>query len=160
MLRVRLICIGRAKAGLERDLAQRYLDRAVAAGRQVGLAFECRELDEARAPTSDLRKADEAARLHLVAGSTARIIALDEAGEAIESLAFAKLLGDARDANRGDLVLFIGGPDGLAPDLRRDAFRTIAFGAMTWPHQLVRIMACEQLYRAVTILTGHPYHRA
>lgn len=160
MLRVRLLCIGRVKVGLERDLAQRYFDRATAAGRQLGFTFECRELDEARGQRSDLRKADEAARLRLLAGSVTRGIALDEAGEAVDSPTFAKMLARARDDDWGELILLIGGPDGLAPDLLRDAYRTVAFGAMTWPHQLVRIMACEQLYRAVTILAGHPYHRA
>jgi 23S rRNA (pseudouridine1915-N3)-methyltransferase len=54
----------------------------------------------------------------------------------------------------------IGGPDGLAPALREKADLTLAFGAMTWPHQIVRALAAEQIFRAMTILSGHPYHRA
>ena len=160
MLRVSLVCVGRAKAGAERDLTSRYLERAKAAGRIAGLTFELRELDESRARRPADRKTEEAAAIRACAGADARLLALDETGRALDSLGFAALVGGARDEGIGALALVIGGPDGLAPDLRDQAFRTLAFGAMTWPHQLVRIMASEQLYRAVTILTGHPYHRA
>ena len=160
MLRIALICVGRAKASAERELERRYLERAKAAGRAAGLACDLRELDESRARRPDDRKAEEAAaiRAAIVAGTP--LIALDERGTSIDSLAFASLLGRARDEGAGHLALVIGGPDGLAPELLSDARAVIAFGALTWPHQLVRIMAAEQLYRAVTILTGHPYHRA
>ena len=70
------------------------------------------------------------------------------------------MIGAARDGGLGRFALVIGGPDGLDPAWRQTASHVLAFGAMTWPHQLVRVMASEQLYRAATMLTGHPYHRA
>ena len=160
MLRVSLLCVGRLKAGAERDLAARYLERAKLAGRSIGLAFELRELDESRARRPDDRKAEEARSILAAAGGSARLIVLDETGRHMSSDAFAAVVGAARDDGTSALALIVGGPDGLDPALRDAASVCLAFGAMTWPHQLVRIMASEQLYRAVTILSGHPYHRA
>ena len=154
-----LVCVGRAKPGAERDLASRYLERAKAAGRPIGLAIDSRELEESRARRPGDRKADEAKTILAEAGA-GRLIAFDEAGATLDSLGFAALLGGARDEGATALTLVIGGPDGLDATIRQRATAVIAFGAMTWPHQLVRIMAGEQIYRAVTILSGHPYHRA
>ena len=84
---------------------------------------------------------------------------LDERGKAFGSEAFAADLAAARDAGAPAYALIIGGPDGIDPELRAKSSLVLAFGAMTWPHQLVRIMAAEQIYRAITILSGHPYHR-
>ncbi len=159
MLRLSLVCIGRVKAGPERELAARYLERARLAGRSIGLAVAVRELDESRARRAEDRRAEEAAAIHAAAGSDTRLLVLDERGEAIGSDAFAALLDRARTGGR-ELALVVGGPDGLDPALLEAASARIAFGAMTWPHQLVRIMASEQVYRAITILAGHPYHRA
>ena len=159
MLAVTLVCVGRAKAGAERDLAARYIERAALAGRGLGLAIAVREIDESRARRPEDRKAEEAKAIRAVLGADARMIALDETGQAMDSVRFAGLVGGARDAGTA-LALVVGGPDGLDPAFRGAASHTIALGAMTWPHQLVRIMAAEQLYRAVTILSGHPYHRA
>lgn len=160
MLRVSLVATGRLKAGLERDLAARYLHRANVAGRPLGLAAEARELDESRARRAEDRKREEAEALRAVFPATTLIVALDEAGRTLDSPGFANLFRMARDGGRNALIVAIGGPDGLDPDYRRDADHVVAFGAMTWPHQLVRVMAAEQIYRAVTILAGHPYHRA
>lgn len=159
MLRVTLICVGRAKAGPERELAARYLDRAAAAGRAVGLSFDSRDVADGRAKRSEDRKAEERRAIIAAAGPDTRLVVLDERGDTLDSLGFAGLLGASRDGGIGSLALIVGGADGLDPALRDDSWRAVAFGAMTWPHQLVRIMACEQLYRAVTILGGHPYHR-
>jgi 23S rRNA (pseudouridine1915-N3)-methyltransferase len=87
-------------------------------------------------------------------------VILDERGESLSSPALAGRLQGWRTQTRPAVVFIIGGHDGLAPVLREKAELAIAFGAATWPHQLARIMLLEQLYRAVTILTGHPYHRA
>ncbi len=159
MLRVSLVCVGRTKSGPERDLAARYLERARAAGRGIGLAVAAREIDESRARRAAERRSEEAVAIRAAMGSDASLLVLDEAGDAIGSEAFAALLDGARTGGT-DVALVIGGPDGLDPALREAASRRIAFGAMTWPHQLVRIMASEQVYRAITILAGHPYHRA
>lgn len=153
--------VGRLKAGLERDLAARYLDRARAAARPLGLIGpDVRELEESRARRAEDRKAEEARALLALAPAGARILALDERGSSISSQQFAAALSKGRDEGAAALAVFIGGPDGLDEELRRRAHLVIAFGAMTWPHQLVRVLAAEQIYRAITILSGHPYHRA
>jgi 23S rRNA (pseudouridine1915-N3)-methyltransferase len=88
------------------------------------------------------------------------LIALDERGKNLDSETFAGHLGRWRDDGAGDAVFVIGGADGLSPELRRKVQLAVAFGAATWPHQMVRVLLLEQLYRAATILSGHPYHRA
>jgi 23S rRNA (pseudouridine1915-N3)-methyltransferase len=90
----------------------------------------------------------------------AATVVLDERGASLSSQAFADFIARERDAGRAAMVLAIGGPDGHDPALRTNASLVLSFGAMTWPHQLVRVLAAEQLYRAVTLLSGHPYHRA
>lgn len=160
MLKVTLLGVGRLKVGLERDLAGRYLDRATVAGRSLGLAVGARELDESRARRPEDRRRDEADALRAIVAVTTEIVVLDEIGRALDSVGFASLLGAARDAGRGSLAVVIGGADGLDPEYRHRADHVVGFGAMTWPHQLVRVMAAEQIYRAITILAGHPYHRA
>lgn len=117
------------------------------------------EVAESRASNADTRKREEAAMLekHLTDG--AALILLDERGKALESPAFADLFGNMRDSGKRDLVIAIGGADGLDPSLYDKASATLCLGKLTWPHQLVRILIAEQLYRAVTILSGHPYHR-
>jgi 23S rRNA (pseudouridine1915-N3)-methyltransferase len=85
-------------------------------------------------------------------------VLLDPRGEAIDSNGLVKRLRGWNDGGR-DVAFVIGGPDGLAPTLSESATLHLAFGALTWPHQLVRVMLLEQIYRATTILSGHPYHR-
>lgn len=155
-----LVGVGRLKAGLERDLSARYLARATMAGRALGLAVEVRELEESRARRAEDRRREEAAALAAACPSGTEVLALDEVGRALDSVEFSTLIGTARDTGRGALAVVIGGADGLAPDIRHRADHVVSFGPMTWPHQLVRVMAAEQIYRSVTILAGHPYHRA
>ena len=157
-MRLRLVCFGRMKDGTERALATRYWDRASGLGRGHGFAFELAERDGSQARNSATRRKDEATAARTAAAGSP-IVAFDETGDLRDSAGFAELLGAMRDEGTTALTFVIGGADGLCPDLRADAAHRIAFGAMTWPHQLVRIMACEQLYRAMTILAGHPYHR-
>ena len=160
-MRLILTAVGRLKAGPERDLCARYMERAAAIARSVGLAgIESREFDEGRARRSEDRKAEEASALRAAIPPGARLVLLDERGKALTSAAFAAEIGKSRDAGLPALVLAIGGADGHDPGLLAEAPLTLSFGAMTWPHQLVRIMAAEQIYRALTILSGHPYHRA
>ena len=160
-MRILLIAVGRLKAGPERELSARYLDRAKAASRGVGLTgVELREIDESRARRVEERRSEEAKAIRALLPAGARLMLLDERGKSIGSEVFATAIGKARDAGAPVCALVIGGPDGLDPALREEAGLILAFGAMTWPHQLVRIMAAEQIYRAVTIMAGHPYHRA
>jgi 23S rRNA (pseudouridine1915-N3)-methyltransferase len=87
------------------------------------------------------------------------LVVLDEGGKAVTSLDFAAQLGAWRDGGQPGLAIVIGGADGLDPTVRARADLIFAFGAATLPHGLVRVLALEQLYRAMTILSGHPYHR-
>jgi 23S rRNA (pseudouridine1915-N3)-methyltransferase len=147
------------KQGPERELVARYLDRAVAAGKPLGLTgFSVTELAESRAGSAPARKAEEARAIHEHLSGHVRI-ALDEHGRTLGSEDFAKRLTRWRDDGKPALGFVIGGADGLDPDFIRAADLTLSFSPLTWPHQLVRIMLAEQLYRATTILSGHPYHR-
>jgi 23S rRNA (pseudouridine1915-N3)-methyltransferase len=149
-----------ARAGPERDLVERYLDRLAKAGPGIGLDFAgTSEVPESRARSREERCRDEAALLRTYAGESTLIL-LDERGRNLSSQDLATLIGKLRDDGGKPAVFAIGGPDGHDQDMRRHAHATIAFGAQTWPHQFVRVMLAEQLYRAVTILSGHPYHRA
>lgn len=160
-MRLTILAVGKLKAGPEKELAARYLDRFAKAGPAIGLEFATvTELSESRAGNAATRKKDEAAMLEKSLSDGSLFVALDERGKALDSQELAKTLGDWRDQGLRDLTFVIGGADGLDPDFRARAALTLNLGRLTWPHQLVRIMLAEQLYRAVTILTGHPYHRA
>jgi 23S rRNA (pseudouridine1915-N3)-methyltransferase len=158
-MRITIAAVGRLRAGPERELMARFLDRATATGRRLGIAFAVREIAESRSASAEARKAEEAEAILAIAGTQAMLVALDEGGKNLHSRDFARRLGDWRDADVADVVVAIGGADGHGAAVLTRASLRLAFGAMTWPHQLVRIMAAEQLYRAVTILSGHPYHR-
>lgn len=159
-MRIGLFAVGRLKAGPEKDLAARYLDRFAKSGPAVGLELrKVAEVVESRASNPETRKREEAALLDKAVPSDAVLLLLDERGKAVGSEDFAELLGRWRDAGKRDLMIAIGGADGLDPALHERADSVLCLGKMTWPHQLVRILIAEQLYRAVTILSGHPYHR-
>lgn len=159
-MRVGIIAVGRMKDGPERQLVARYLDRANATGKALGLTgFSVTEFPESRLSSAAARKGDEAKAILAATPEKSLLIALDERGRTLSSEAFAAKVADWRDGGRPALTLIIGGADGLDPDLREKADLVLSFSPMTWPHQLVRIMAAEQLYRATTILSGHPYHR-
>ncbi len=160
-MRLVVISIGRLKQGPERELAQRYRERFDDFGRKLGFqGLEIHEIAESRARDAVTRIADEAAAMAAAIPVKSVLVALDERGDNIDSAAFARQLGRWRDEAVGSTIFAIGGADGLSPDLRRKAKLRIAFGSATWPHQMVRVMLLEQLYRAATILAGHPYHRA
>ncbi|AYD03063.1 23S rRNA (pseudouridine(1915)-N(3))-methyltransferase RlmH [Neorhizobium sp. NCHU2750] len=159
-MRITLFAVGRLKAGPEKDLASRYLDRFAKAGPAIGLELaKLVEIQESRASNAETRKREEAAALEKALPEGAVLVLLDERGKALDSQAFSDVVGRYRDNGKRDMMLAIGGADGLDPDLRAKADLVLNLGSMTWPHQLVRILIAEQLYRAVTILSGHPYHR-
>jgi 23S rRNA (pseudouridine1915-N3)-methyltransferase len=159
-MRIGLFAVGRLKSGPENELASRYLDRFAKAGPAVGLEFvRVSEVTESRASSAATRKREEAVLLEKSLSEGTVLVLLDERGKALDSPGFADLLGRYRDQGKRDLMIAIGGADGLDPALYQRADATINLGSMTWPHQLVRILIAEQLYRAVTILSGHPYHR-
>jgi 23S rRNA (pseudouridine1915-N3)-methyltransferase len=153
-VKITLLAVGRLGRGVEAGLARDYAERASAAGRALGLGpVEIVEV-EARKPG----KAAEAEALapHLAG---AHVIACDEHGRALASRAFAERIARLRDQGARRLCLVIGGADGLDPAILAEAGETLAFGPQTWPHALARAMLAEQVYRAVTILAGSPYHR-
>jgi 23S rRNA (pseudouridine1915-N3)-methyltransferase len=160
-MRITIFAVGRMKAGPERQLAERYFERFAKSARAEGIEFGgVVELTESRAQQADARMADEAARIIGKLPTDSTLILLDENGKSPNSEEFAEKLGKWRDNGVKTLAFAIGGPDGHGVALKEKAAATICFGALTWPHQLVRVMLAEQLYRMVTILAGHPYHRS
>lgn len=158
-MRLGLLCIGRMKSGPERELFARYAKR-IAAMRNLGLdGLDVRELDESPARGIPARIAAEGDALLSALAPEAAVAVFDERGEAASSADFAQFIQRERDAGRKSLWFAIGGAEGLDPRLRARARSVFCFGAMTLPHQLVRILAAEQIYRAMTIISGHPYHR-
>ena len=155
-----LICaVGRLKSGPERDLAERYEKRARDLAPKLGLSGPLIvELAEGRARDEATRRREEWAGLAGKSEGALRV-ALDERGRTQSSAEFAKSLVAYQDGGAKALAFLIGGADGLAPEGRDAASAVISFGAMTLPHQLVRILLLEQIYRALTIRLGHPYHR-
>ena len=160
-MRLAIAAIGRLKDGPERDLVERYRKRAEQVGRRLGFRdVEVIEIKESRAQEVGKRMIEESIALANVIPDKSVTIILDQRGEQLDSAALAQRLKRWRDDGRTAGVFIIGGDDGLAPTLREKAGVTHAFGPATWPHPLVRAMLLEQIYRAMTILSGHPYHRA
>jgi 23S rRNA (pseudouridine1915-N3)-methyltransferase len=158
-MHVIIAAVGRLKAGPERALLERFLDRIGKAARPLGLTVAVREFPESRAATAAARMDQEAAAILAVVPAGAVVVALDEAGTPLASRALAERIAKWRQSAVADLVFVIGSADGLGAAVTRRADFRLAFGPATWPHQLARVMLAEQLYRVVTILTGHPYHR-
>jgi len=159
-MRILVAAIGRLKAGPDRELAERYRSRAIKAGRALGLRGpDVIEVKESRAREAERRTTEEAIAIVSAIPDDAIRVVLDRRGQNTSSESFAGRIRAWRDGGRQVACFVIGGADGLAAGLLNDADMTFAFGSATWPHQLVRIMLLEQVYRAMTILSGHPYHR-
>ncbi len=159
-MRLWIFAIGSARGSAEGALCEEYRDRSVKLGRNIGFtALHVEELPISKARDAKARMADEAERLAARIPDGAHIVLLDARGKGMTSEDFAEMLGALRDAGTRDLVFVIGGPDGLAPLPGKKAGRSLAFGPQTWPHLLARALLSEQVYRAMTILAGHPYHR-
>jgi 23S rRNA (pseudouridine1915-N3)-methyltransferase len=160
-MRLLIAAVGRLKEGPERELAAWYRKRADATGRALGLRdIEVVEIRESRAQDVERRRVEESIALANVIPDGAVVVVLDQRGDSLDSPALAGLLREWRAEDRPAACFIVGGADGLAPSLLDRAQIRLAFGKATWPHQLVRVMLLEQLYRAGTILAGHPYHRA
>jgi 23S rRNA (pseudouridine1915-N3)-methyltransferase len=160
-MRIAVHAVGRMKAGPEAELADRFFDRFAKSGPAVGLYLSgVTEVQESRAQTPVERQRAEAATLEATLTDGAALFLLDERGRDLSSADIATRIATLRDSGRKSLLIAIGGPDGHDESLRRTATLTLAFGKQTWPHQIVRVMLAEQLYRVATILSGHPYHRA
>ncbi len=160
-MRLSIIAVGQARGTQEGALADDYVERAAKFGRNMGfpqVAVEEVSVSKAHIPAQ--RMGEEGAKLAARVPQGAHVVLLDAKGKGMTSEDFAEMLGALRDAGTKDLALVIGGPDGLGPLPGIKAGRSLAFGPQTWPHLLVRAMLAEQIYRALTILAGHPYHRA
>lgn len=158
-MRLIIAAIGRMKSGPEQDLIKRYIDRLTKGGKAIGItSVDVVELPESRGATQDQRKREEANAL-LERLSDAEIIAFDERGKSPDSRSFANMLQQSLDGGTATVAFVIGGPDGLDPLIREKARLIVSFGKLTMPHQIVRVLVAEQIYRATTILTNHPYHR-
>lgn len=159
-MKISILCVGRLKEDAERAIVQRYVERLGQIGPQLGLTgVSVTDLAESKARTAAERKAAEAADLLRRIPDGARHAACDERGRTLSSAEFASWLGTMRDGGERALCFVIGGPDGLDPALVKSAALSLSFGRMTLPHGLARAVLTEQLYRAATILAGHPYHR-
>lgn len=151
-MRIHLVAVGRLKAGPLKNLEQFYAGR-------IGWPLEIREIAAKRKlPPAELRQ-HEAELLLDACPENAVLVALDERGKALSSLEFARRLGQWRDGGARDLAFVIGGAEGLGESVKRRAALVLSLGPATWPHFLARGMLLEQIYRAETLLAGHPYHR-
>jgi 23S rRNA (pseudouridine1915-N3)-methyltransferase len=160
-VRLHIIAVGFGRGTQEAALSEDYLGRAAQMGKRMGIgSVLCEEVAVSKDRDVKKRVADEAGRLARRVPDGAHIVVLDAKGKGMTSEDFAEMLGALRDAGTKDLAFVIGGPDGLTALPGKRAGRSLAFGPQTWPHLLVRAMLSEQIYRALTILAGHPYHRA
>jgi 23S rRNA (pseudouridine1915-N3)-methyltransferase len=155
-LRIVIAAVGKLRDAPEAALSADYIARAANAGRQIG--FKSVELIEAEGkPPGDARA--EAAALFRATLDDARKILLDERGATWTSRQLAEKLARWRDDGVPCVTFWIGGADGVSQSVKDNADEKLAFGRQTWPHRLVRAMISEQVYRALTILCGTPYHR-
>lgn len=156
MTRVAICAVGRLRSGPEKELIDDYSTRFDRTGRALGLGpLKITEVEDKK----NGGMATEATLLRNAIASGSVVVTLDERGKVLKSPDFAKKLANWRDDGRSDITFVIGGADGIDPSLRAEADFSISFGSMVWPHMLARVMLCEQLYRASTILAGSPYHR-
>jgi 23S rRNA (pseudouridine1915-N3)-methyltransferase len=159
-MRLVITAVGKLKDGPERELFARYAGRISAAGKGVALGpLDLRELPEGRAQSRDARLADEAERVLARSSSSTVRVLLDERGKPMTSVAFANFVRTLRDHGEAEMAFLIGGADGHGESARRAAQHALSLGALTLPHGLARVVLAEQLYRAITIISGHPYHR-
>ena len=160
-MRLWIYAIGHMRGTPEGMLVEDFCDRARKLGRNMGFsAVALEELPVSKQRDAAARMKDEAERLCTRLPAGAHIVLLDARGKGMTSEDFAEMLGSLRDVGTKDIAFVIGGPDGLAPLPGIKSSRSLAFGPQTWPHLLARALLTEQVYRALTILAGHPYHRA
>ena len=155
-MRVQISVVGRLRNGPEKDLIDDYLTRFERTGRALGFS------DATIVEVEDKKGGGQKAEAELLLKSIPKgavIVTLDERGKLLNSPEFSKQLAGWRDNGAPCVCFVIGGADGLIKELRSQAHASISFGKMVWPHMLARVMLCEQLYRAVSILAGSPYHR-
>ncbi len=159
-MRLHILAVGNARGGNEAPLTEDFVGRAQNMGRRLGFsAVTVTEVSVSKARETKKRMDEEAERLAARVPEGAHVALLDAKGKGMTSEDFAEMLGVLRDAGTRDFAFVIGGPDGLGTLPKIKSGRSLAFGPQTWPHLMVRAMLAEQIYRAMTILAGHPYHR-
>ena len=159
-MRVQVLGIGRLKAGPEKTLSLDYQARLEGLGRKAGITkLTVTDFAESQGQTPSRRQDEEARLLTDALAPKAFTLVLDERGKPFSSEGFSQLLQRHLDQGTQDLAFLIGGADGHSAETRKQAGQLISLSEMTWPHRLVRIMLLEQIYRAVTIMVNHPYHR-
>ena len=151
-MNILLAAVGKSRPGPERELFDHYR-------RRLGWRITLKEVEERRPLPATERIEREAMLLQAAIPKGFLMVALDQRGQRLDSVAFAKMIGGWRDSGRHDLAFVIGGADGHAEGVRRAADSLLSLGEMTWPHMLVRGLLAEQLFRAESILANHPYHR-
>tara|TARA_Y100000588_G_scaffold57689_1_gene55655 strand:+ start:213 stop:671 length:459 start_codon:yes stop_codon:yes gene_type:complete len=151
-MKITIAAVGRLRSGATKQLFEEYT-------RRLRWTVTLQEVDNGRGPSAAARRRDEGKRLSRLLPKGVPVVALDETGDDLDSVAFSARLERWRDDGIRELTFVIGGADGLDETIRKDAAVVLAFGKQTWPHFLIRVMLAEQLYRAYTISTRHPYHR-
>ena len=151
-MKLTIAAVGRLRSGPTNKLFEEYV-------RRLHWPVTLHEVDNGRGSSAAVRRRDEGKRIARLLPKGVTVVALDETGEELDSVAFSARLERWRDSGIRELAFVIGGPDGLDETIRKGATVVLAFGRQTWPHFLIRAMLAEQLYRAYTISTGHPYHR-
>lgn len=155
-MRMQICAVGRLRQGPERDLYDDYTSRFEKAARALNLGpVRLVEVEDKRGGRAEV----EADLLRKAIPDQNEICCLDERGTTHNSPGFARWLETRRDSGVSELSFVIGGADGLTPAFRDSVQHALSFGKMVWPHAMARVMLAEQLYRAVTILNGTPYHR-
>jgi 23S rRNA (pseudouridine1915-N3)-methyltransferase len=159
-MRLLILAVGHARGTSEGALCDDFVARAKTFGKRLGFSsVAAEEVAVSKLREVKSRIAEEGERLAARIPAGAHVVFLDARGKGMTSDGFAEMLAAMRDAGARDLVFLIGGPDGLDPGPAVKSSRSLAFGQQIWPHLLVRAMLAEQIYRALTILGGHPYHR-
>jgi 23S rRNA (pseudouridine1915-N3)-methyltransferase len=160
-MRLCVIAVGQSRGTPEGALTEDFANRARAMGKRLGVStVTIEEVGVSKLREMRSRIAEEGERLANKIPDGAHVILLDAKGKGMTSDSFAEMIGALRDSGARDLAFVIGGPDGMALPAHVKPGRSLAFGQQIWPHLLVRAMLSEQIYRALTILAGHPYHRA
>lgn len=152
-MKITILAVGRVKRSPERELINDYLNRAAKSGASLGF----RKIEEIEIESGGgLQREGE--RILAKLPKHTSIIRLDERGKTMRSAAFARKLQTSRDDGQ-DMCFLIGGADGYSEAVKSAAPQTLSLGEFTWPHKLARAMLAEQIYRAISILAGTPYHK-
>lgn len=152
---ITIVAVGKLKEPYWRDAAAEYLKRLVPYARVRVVEIADRDL----ARGEDLARAAEADDIRRALPEGAHVVALDAEGRSLSSEAFSEWMGACGLDGRSHIAFVIGGSAGIAPDLLARADERISLGAMTFPHQMVRVVLVEQVYRGFRILRKEPYHR-